>query len=61
MPGMNEFRVGLGNQILNSRFSPTALVRYLVACNISILQPGLRKALASTAPFLRILRGLKKL
>jgi len=36
-------------------------VRYLVACNISLLQPGLRKALASTAPFLRILRGLKKL
>jgi hypothetical protein len=30
---MNGFRVGLGNQILNSRFSPTALARadYLTA------------------------------
>lgn len=33
MPGMNEFRVGLGYQILNSRFSPTAFARadYLTA------------------------------
>ena len=27
MPTMNGFRVGLGNQILNSRYSPTALPR----------------------------------
>jgi phthiodiolone/phenolphthiodiolone dimycocerosates ketoreductase len=36
-------------------------VRYLVPCNVSILQPSLRKGLASGALFLRILRGLKKL
>jgi phthiodiolone/phenolphthiodiolone dimycocerosates ketoreductase len=36
-------------------------LRYLVACNVSILQPSLRRSLASTAPFFQILRGLKKL
>jgi phthiodiolone/phenolphthiodiolone dimycocerosates ketoreductase len=36
-------------------------LRYLVVCNVSILQPSLRKSLASTAPFFRILRSLKKL
>jgi phthiodiolone/phenolphthiodiolone dimycocerosates ketoreductase len=36
-------------------------VRYLVAANASILQPSLRKSLASNAPFFQILRGLKKL
>jgi phthiodiolone/phenolphthiodiolone dimycocerosates ketoreductase len=36
-------------------------LRYLVACNASILQPSLRKSLASSAPFFKILRGLKKL
>jgi phthiodiolone/phenolphthiodiolone dimycocerosates ketoreductase len=36
-------------------------LRYLVACNVSILQPSLLKSVASTAPFLQILRGLKKL
>ena len=36
-------------------------LRYLVACNVSILQPSLRKSLAASAPFFKILRGLKKL
>lgn len=36
-------------------------LRYLVACNYSLLQPSLPKSLASTAPFFKILRGLKKL
>jgi phthiodiolone/phenolphthiodiolone dimycocerosates ketoreductase len=36
-------------------------LRYLVACNVSILQPSLRKSMASNAPFFKILRGLKKL
>jgi phthiodiolone/phenolphthiodiolone dimycocerosates ketoreductase len=36
-------------------------LRYLVVCNVSILQPSLRKGLAAGAPFFRILRGLKKL
>jgi phthiodiolone/phenolphthiodiolone dimycocerosates ketoreductase len=36
-------------------------VRYLVVSNISVLQPTLRKSLASVPPFLKILRGLKKL
>ncbi|OBA99037.1 photosystem I reaction center subunit VIII [Mycobacteriaceae bacterium 1482268.1] len=36
-------------------------VRYLVAANVSILQPSLRKGLASSAPFFKILRGLKRL
>jgi phthiodiolone/phenolphthiodiolone dimycocerosates ketoreductase len=36
-------------------------LRYLVACNVSLLQPSLRRSLASSAPFFKILRGLKKL
>jgi phthiodiolone/phenolphthiodiolone dimycocerosates ketoreductase len=36
-------------------------LRYLVVCNLSILQPNLRKGLASSAPFFKILRRLKKL
>jgi phthiodiolone/phenolphthiodiolone dimycocerosates ketoreductase len=36
-------------------------VRYLVVSNVSILQPTLRKALASFAPFFTILRRLKTL
>ena len=36
-------------------------MRYLVACNASILQPSLRKSFAASAPFFKILRGLKKL
>jgi phthiodiolone/phenolphthiodiolone dimycocerosates ketoreductase len=36
-------------------------VRYLVVSNISILQPTVRKSLASVPPFFKILRGLKKL
>jgi phthiodiolone/phenolphthiodiolone dimycocerosates ketoreductase len=35
-------------------------VRYLVVNNVSVLQPTLRKGLASSAPFFKILRGLKK-
>jgi len=36
-------------------------LRYLVVCNASVLQPNLRKAFASSAPFLKVLRGLKRL
>jgi phthiodiolone/phenolphthiodiolone dimycocerosates ketoreductase len=36
-------------------------LRYLVVCNVSILQPNPRRSLASNAPFFQILRGLKKL
>jgi phthiodiolone/phenolphthiodiolone dimycocerosates ketoreductase len=36
-------------------------VRYLVVSNVSFMQPSLRKALASYAPFFKVLRGLKKL
>jgi phthiodiolone/phenolphthiodiolone dimycocerosates ketoreductase len=36
-------------------------LRYLVAMNLSILQPSLRNGMAANAPFFRILRGLKKL
>lgn len=36
-------------------------LRYLVACNVSFLQPSLRKSLGSATPYFRILRGLKKL
>jgi phthiodiolone/phenolphthiodiolone dimycocerosates ketoreductase len=36
-------------------------VRYLVVNNLSYLQPTLRKGLASSPPFFKILRGLKKL
>jgi phthiodiolone/phenolphthiodiolone dimycocerosates ketoreductase len=36
-------------------------LRYLVAMNLSILQPSLRKGLAANAPFVKILRRLKKL
>jgi len=36
-------------------------VRYLVANNVSVLQPKLSKAVASSASFFKILRGLNKL
>lgn len=36
-------------------------VRYLVVNNVSMLRPALGKALASSGPFFKILRGLKKL
>lgn len=36
-------------------------VRYLVANNVSVLQPKLAKAMASSLPFFAILRGLKRL
>jgi phthiodiolone/phenolphthiodiolone dimycocerosates ketoreductase len=36
-------------------------VRYPVVCNISGLQPSLRKGMAATIPLTRILRGLRKL
>jgi phthiodiolone/phenolphthiodiolone dimycocerosates ketoreductase len=35
-------------------------VRYIVVCNISTLQPSLRKGLAASIPLATILRGLKK-
>jgi phthiodiolone/phenolphthiodiolone dimycocerosates ketoreductase len=37
------------------------ITRLLVVANASILQPSLRKTLAASAPFFKILRGLKKL
>lgn len=36
-------------------------LRHLVAVNASGMQPSLRKAMATTVPFIKILRGLKKL
>ena len=36
-------------------------VRYPVVCNISGLQPSLRKGMAASIPLTRILRGLRKL
>jgi len=36
-------------------------VRYLVANNVSVLQPKLTKAVLASAPFFKLLRGLKKL
>lgn len=36
-------------------------VRYLVVNNVSVLRPTLWKGLASSAPFFKILRGLKTL
>jgi phthiodiolone/phenolphthiodiolone dimycocerosates ketoreductase len=36
-------------------------LRYLIAMNLSILQPSLRNGLAANASLFRILRGLKKL
>jgi phthiodiolone/phenolphthiodiolone dimycocerosates ketoreductase len=36
-------------------------LRYLVVSNVSILQPSLGRGLQASAPFFRILRGLRKL
>ena len=36
-------------------------LRHLVLSNVSILQPSLRKGLATTMPFMSILRGLRRL
>jgi len=33
----------------------------LVIANIGVLQPNLRKAMASNLPFAKIIRGLKRL
>ena len=35
-------------------------VRYIVVCNVSTLQPSLRKGLAASIPLARILRSLRK-
>ena len=35
--------------------------RYIVACNMSYMQPSLQTGLASNIPFIKILRGLKRL
>jgi phthiodiolone/phenolphthiodiolone dimycocerosates ketoreductase len=36
-------------------------LRYIVVCNVSTLQPSLRKGLTASIPLATILRGLKKL
>ncbi|WP_197379660.1 LLM class flavin-dependent oxidoreductase [Mycolicibacterium mengxianglii] len=36
-------------------------VRHLVVCNVSALQPSLRRGMASLGPFHRILRGIRRL
>ena len=36
-------------------------LRYVVVCNASAMQPNLRRGLAASVPFARILRGLRKL
>jgi phthiodiolone/phenolphthiodiolone dimycocerosates ketoreductase len=36
-------------------------MQYAVMCNISMLQPSLRRGLAASLPFIRILRGLRTL
>ena len=36
-------------------------LRYVVLCNASAMQPNLRRGLAASVPFARILRGLRKL
>ena len=36
-------------------------VRYITVLNLSTVQPSLRKAAATSMPFLKVLRGLKKL
>jgi phthiodiolone/phenolphthiodiolone dimycocerosates ketoreductase len=36
-------------------------VRYIVLANVGLMQRSLRKGLAGLAPFLKVVRGLKKL
>ncbi len=36
-------------------------LRYVVVCNASAMQPNLRRGLAASVPFARILRGLRQL
>ncbi len=36
-------------------------LRYVVVCNVSAMQPNVRRGLAASVPFARILRGLRKL
>ncbi len=36
-------------------------LRYVVVCNVSAMQPNLRRGLAASVPFARILRGLRQL
>lgn len=35
--------------------------RYVVVCNAGLLQPSLRKGLATSGPFGKVVRGLRKL
>jgi hypothetical protein len=53
-------KVGLAEQLLHSRYSPTALVQasYLTAV---ATRPSLRRGLATSLPLTRIFRGLRKL
>jgi len=36
-------------------------LQYAVLCNVSLMQPSLRRGLAATLPFARIVRGLRRL
>jgi phthiodiolone/phenolphthiodiolone dimycocerosates ketoreductase len=36
-------------------------VRYIVVCNLSFLQPSLKKGLMAGRPLMRVLRGLRRL
>ncbi|MCW2690599.1 MAG: flavin-dependent oxidoreductase, F420-dependent methylene-tetrahydromethanopterin reductase [Mycobacterium sp.] len=36
-------------------------VRYIVVCNISFLQPNLRRGLSANIPFIKVRRRLKRL
>jgi phthiodiolone/phenolphthiodiolone dimycocerosates ketoreductase len=53
---------GTPQQIIDQVASwPNHGLRYLVLCNLSPLQPSLRRGISASAPFIKILRELKKL
>jgi phthiodiolone/phenolphthiodiolone dimycocerosates ketoreductase len=58
----DAFLAGTPNQVIDQAAEwRDHGVRYLVVNNVSVLQPALWKGIASSAPFFKILRGLKRL
>ena len=56
------FAVGMPDEVIEqiAEFRDNGL-RYLVVGNAGAIQPSLRKSAAATAPYVKVVRGLRKL
>jgi hypothetical protein len=59
---MARFGVGVMHNTINSRFGPKPLVHadYAIG-NAGAIQPSLRKSATATAPYINVVRPLRKL